>query len=324
MRTHISLCRSSSSAGPTLVAASRLRICGQHSTAQHGACCSQPRRVKLCVKRLVQVPAGRRTAASVLSVRAAAASGPHLLPCATVGLVFLGGEAHAVNKRLAGLWVCDGQALQQQAACLQQVLVDDTPGLHACGGWRHSKRMTCCCFKGAPVVRRGARHAHLAAHACQLVWCSCMLRPLLRLEVHQLVRPRGLNMLDRAPQLHTRQKRHAGVSRQVWCRQQARQLRKRTGWNDFTVGHTAMRWAMGMGGPLTICCLSKEPSPAAGPPCLLFSSCIVDCCFWCCWAVPSTVCWSVFLMMMLGLQLINVVIVAKIGTLQKKTTAGKN
>lgn len=81
-----------------------------------------------------------------------------------------------------------------------------------------------------------------------------------------------------------------------------------TGWNDFTVGHTAMRWAMGMGAPLTNCCLSKELSPAA--PCLLFSSCI--------WTAVETAavglflcCLSVFfLLMMFGLQMMRVVMVA--------------
>lgn len=53
----------------------------------------------------------------------------HLLPHAAVGLVLLLCEAHPIHKGLACLWVGDGQPLQQEAACLQDVLVDDGPGL---------------------------------------------------------------------------------------------------------------------------------------------------------------------------------------------------
>lgn len=113
-----------------------------------------------------------------------AAAAPHLLPCAAVGLICLGGEADAFHKGLACLRVCDGKVLQQQAACLQQVLVDDAPGLHAhaCGGWTHSKRVTCCCFQGTPCCQERTRKACSPR-------CPCVRARLVQLHVALLASP---------------------------------------------------------------------------------------------------------------------------------------
>jgi hypothetical protein len=53
----------------------------------------------------------------------------HLLPGASVWLILLSCEAHTVHKSLTGLRAGYGQPLQQEAACLQDVLVNDGPGL---------------------------------------------------------------------------------------------------------------------------------------------------------------------------------------------------